>query len=42
MGKIFGVPCRAGREFLVKGQFPIMRAGTDGQPRVFNCLGYLF
>ena len=38
----FGVPCRAGREFLVVGQFPIMRAGTDGQPRVFNCLGYQF
>jgi hypothetical protein len=29
-------------EFLVKGQFPIMRADTDGQPRVFNCLGYKF
>jgi len=24
------------------GSVPIMRAGTDGQPRVFNCLGYQF
>jgi hypothetical protein len=42
MRMIFGAPCRAGRGFLVVCQFLIMRAGTDGQPRVFNCLGCQF